>query len=129
MGGSSPGAYAQTESGPTSADAGANSIQAYIDQNYYKMSDVDYSFHSKFGEDIDCIPFEAQASVKWRRAQGKSVIALSQVPKFPGQISPNLHSDPDLFFEGQLDDEGRPRSCPPPGTWRNSGAPWLRSKR
>lgn len=113
MGRSSPGAYAQTASASASADAGANSIQAYIDQNYYKMSDVDYSFHSQFGEDIDCIPFEAQASVKWRRAQGKSVITLSQVPTFPGRVPANLHSDADLFFDGQLDDEGRPRSCPP----------------
>ena len=83
-------------------------IQEFIDSRY-AAADVTSSFHTKFGEAIDCIDFYAQPSVKTRLARGLPV------PK-PSSTKPTgaaaLGALADVAFLGQPDLDGRPRACP-----------------
>src|SRR5579863_4423323 len=92
-------------------DAETARIQEYLD-SLYKKSDVVSSFRTKFDEDIDCIDFYAQPSVKARIAHGQHV----RIPDFSAlprhQVTPNSDApDPidDVAFNGKPDQNGRPR--------------------
>jgi hypothetical protein len=91
---------------PAVAPEEAARVQSYIAARY-TAADVRHSFRTQFGEDIDCIDFEAQSSVKALRAQGV------QVPP-PPPAAPLLHppTADDVFFTGYPDENGSPRSCP-----------------
>jgi hypothetical protein len=91
-----------------SDDSETERIQKYLD-SLYKRSDVVSSFRTKFGEDIDCIDFYAQPSVKALIARGKQV----KIPH-PAPPPPSSTPDPlaDIEFNGQPDENGNPRQCP-----------------
>jgi hypothetical protein len=100
-----------------STDASADAaeltrIQAFLDGRY-AATDVQYSFHTKFGETIDCIDFFAQPGAKILAARGTPITQLPTVA--PPPISPHT---PQLFadvaFDGQPDDQGNARACPGP---------------
>jgi len=75
----------------------------------YKAGDVRHSFHTKFGETIDCIDFFAQKGVKQMAAEGKPI---TELPK--PTVHPNVPDElRDVLFTGTPDDEGHPRACPP----------------
>ncbi len=57
-------------------------IDAYWDQHFYSDSEIQYSFHTKFGEQVDCIDFYAQRSVKAFQARGVA-ISLAGAPTAP----------------------------------------------
>lgn len=87
-------------------------IQTFIDQTFYATSDINSSFVSSQGEQIDCISFSAQRSVKAWLAAG---VAMPQtVPALPaapaGTPPPNVA--PNLAFVGQPDVNGHPQQCP-----------------
>ena len=69
-----------------------------------------YSFHTKFGETIDCIDFFAQEGVRAMAAQGSPITKLPTPAVQPSVVPPELQ---DVLFTGTLDDEGNPRACPP----------------
>ena len=54
-------------------------IQNYLDTTYYATSDIASSFLSSAGQQIDCIDFSAQKSVKAWRARG--VTHLAELPR------------------------------------------------
>jgi hypothetical protein len=76
----------------------------------YVQSDVKYSFHTKFGETIDCVDFFAQPGVKALAAAGHPITQLPMPATQPSTQSSSKPSD-DAFL-GDPDDEGRPRACP-----------------
>jgi hypothetical protein len=80
-------------------------IQKYLDSIYTK-EDVVSSFRTAVGEDIDCIDFYAQASVKSEIARGRQV----RLPTLPSAASPPVSSD-GVAFNGQPDENGNPRRC------------------
>jgi hypothetical protein len=84
-------------------------ITNYIDSQY-TPTDVRHSFHTKFGETVDCIDFFAQPGVKALAANGTPITTLPPPIATPIQIDPGLA---DVLFLGTPDDQGRPRSCPP----------------
>ncbi len=106
-----------TEQENTDDGAETARIQSYLD-SIYKKSDVVSSFRTKFDEDIDCIDFYAQASVKSEMARGHHVY----IPK-SSVLDPRAHSnrpvpgvaesDPadDVAFDGRPDQNGNPREC------------------
>jgi Neprosin len=89
-------------------------IQQIIDARY-KKEDVRYSFRTRLGEDIDCIDFEAQPSVKALRAQGIPV--SNHAPPVPerfakmGAKSAPVDPANDYSFNGSLDENGHARAC------------------
>jgi hypothetical protein len=93
-------------------DADTQRIQAYLDSLYTK-TDVVSSFRSKAGEDIDCINFYAQPSVKIEMARGhqirmpSSVLRASVLP--PSALPPS--SADSMAFDAQPDESGHPRKC------------------
>jgi hypothetical protein len=111
-------AAVQTATAGLSADASETArIQRYLDSQY-TVQDVRYSFVTKFGEDIDCIDFEAQPGVKERRARGLPVTMPTTQPMPPAGFPPSRSvggTNPlaDVAFNGQLDVHGNPRRCPP----------------
>jgi hypothetical protein len=86
-------------------------IQSYIDRAYYASTDVVSSFVFQ-GEQIDCIPFAAQHSVKAWLAQGVSMPTTipAAPPHRPG--APPVTLPLALSFSGQPDVNGRPSQCP-----------------
>ncbi len=89
-------------------------IQSFLDARY-TAAEVHGSFHTKFGETVDCVDFYAQPGVKALAARG---VAVSP-PAAPTQTSPLAVSPSstggalaDVAFNGQPDDQGRPQSCP-----------------
>jgi hypothetical protein len=88
-------------------------IQKYLD-SIYKKSDVISSFRTKFGEDIDCIDFYAQASVKSLIARGQPV-RIPDISALPhDEIAPKPGVDDplvDVAFNGTPDENGNPRKC------------------
>lgn len=101
-----------TSTAAVSAEEAAR-VRAYLD-SFYTAKDVTHSFRTKFGEDVDCIDFYAQPSVRARVAQGEHV----EVPEAPEPPSA-AKRDPkarDLFaeavgFNGELDENGSGRRC------------------
>ena len=95
-------------------DAETPRIQAYLD-SLYKRSDVVSTFRTKFGEDIDCIDFYAQPSVKMELARGHKVYIPTDLQAFPHEALPQQpdSSDPlaDAAFNGEPDENGKPRAC------------------
>ena len=85
-------------------------IHAFLDARY-TSADVWYSFHTKFGETVDCIDFFAQPGVKEMRAEGRGPTQLPVVdpPPNPPHLSQALL---DVAFDGRPDDQGNPRACP-----------------
>jgi hypothetical protein len=90
-------------------DAETARIQAYLDQRY-KPSDVVHSFRSKFGEDIDCIDFLAQPSVRARIAHGEHV-EIPVVPELPTSAETRKVAQA-IGFMGEPDENGQARRCP-----------------
>jgi len=85
-------------------------IQTFLNARY-ATSDVQYSFHTIFGETIDCIDFFSQPGVKQMAAAGRP---LTNVPVVsPPPVSPHPPKAlQEVSFNGQLDDEGHSRACP-----------------
>jgi hypothetical protein len=94
-------------SGPGDAKREDERVRAFLDARYM-AKDVHHSFHTKFGETIDCIDFFAQQGVKELAARGTPIKELPVPPAQPN-IPPDLQ---DVFFTGTPDDEGKPRACP-----------------
>jgi hypothetical protein len=93
-------------------------VQAFLDARY-KQSDVQHSFHTIFGETIDCIDFFAQPGVRALAALGTPITApLTNVappsalvaPSAPG-ASPVGGGAQTVLFNGQPDDNGNARAC------------------
>lgn len=103
---------AVTGAGDSSVDDVAR-IQAYLDGKYYADVEVRHSFHTKFGEKIDCIDFDAQRSVRGFRNDG-STIDPTQLPVGPAVASdvPPAIVPPGVAFDGTPDSDGIPRHCP-----------------
>lgn len=82
-------------------------VRVFLDSRY-DAKDRRHSFHTKFGETIDCIDFFAQPGVKELAAQGTPITELPAVlppPDVPAELK-------DVLFTGTPDDEGQPRACP-----------------
>jgi Neprosin len=91
-------------------DAETARIQQFLDSRY-KSKDVIHSFRTKFGEDVDCIDFYAQSSVRALMAKGEHV----EIPRPPPP--PPVPDGMDAFakavaFNGEPDENGAARSCP-----------------
>lgn len=90
--------------------------KAFINSTFYADGDIQYSFHTAVGEQIDCIDFYAQHSVKGLLAAGIPVIDPSHVPTppaIPSTVPPVIkHSSTSVAFDGSLDSDGKARSCP-----------------
>lgn len=99
-----------------SVQGGAASVQAFLDARY-KQSDVQHSFHTIFGETIDCIDFFAQPGARALAAQGtpltaplpnvappSAMIALRATGASPAGAQAAL-------FDGQPDENGNARAC------------------
>ncbi len=102
---------------PDPDDAETARIQNYLD-SLYKRTDVASSFRTKYGEDIDCIDFYAQASVKSEIAHGNAI----RIPDFSGAPARAVPRKPtgnpdgadpldEVAFNGQPDENGNPRKC------------------
>jgi neprosin-like protein len=100
---------AEGVSGPTASEVKreAERVRAFLDARYTKK-DVRHSFHTKFGETIDCIDFFAQEGVKELAAQGTPIAELP-APTAAMAVPPAFQ---DVLFTGAADDEGQPRACP-----------------
>ena len=108
--GSAQTTAAASSSGASSA-AEATRIQQYVDSTSYASSDVKYSFETKFGENIDCIDFYAQPSVKAMIKQGRTVLTRppADLPTIPAPSTPPAVS---AAFGGEPDQNGHSRRCP-----------------
>ncbi|MGO9833480.1 MAG: neprosin family prolyl endopeptidase [Polyangiaceae bacterium] len=91
-----------------SAENELDRIQRYID-SLYTPADVVSSFEAAPGEEVDCIHFDAQPSVRRAIALGHRIrpedyksTRLSQTPMSLPSAS---------AFDGRPDPEGRPRAC------------------
>ncbi len=84
-------------------------IQAWIDQDFYSDADIQRSFHSIFGEQVDCIDFYAQHSVRMRVARGISVT----MPPSPPPVRPDFPVLDADFYAG-VDEDGNKRGCVSP---------------
>ncbi len=86
-------------------------IQNFIDENYYATSDIAASFTLPQGDQIDCIPFAAQHSVKAWVARGVAMPqTIPAAPASPASMpAPNMA--PNQAFAGQLDANGHPEQC------------------
>jgi alpha-tubulin suppressor-like RCC1 family protein len=87
-------------------------VQSYIDQAFYAYSDIVYSFQDFVGQQIDCIDFMAQHSVQALLAQGGTVPVVAPPAPTPSTPVPPPNSDPNVFYNGQLDPLGNPEACP-----------------
>jgi hypothetical protein len=82
----------------------AERVKAFLDARYL-ASDVQYSFHTKFNETIDCIGYLKQPGVKALAAAGTPVTAVPSAAPRPATL-------PDFAFDGAPDDQGNARACP-----------------
>jgi hypothetical protein len=95
---------------PSAADASdVSDIEAFIAENYYSDSDIQHSFHTIFGEQIDCIDFYAQHSVRMNLAAGLTVAAPPSPLDLP-PVDSTVPPGPDAFM-GAPDDDGNARAC------------------
>lgn len=83
-------------------------VQRFLDERY-TAADVRHSFHTIFGEAIDCIDFFAQPGVKALAARGTPVTEMPPAPRAPDGAGDPLA---EVEFRGQLDQDGLPRACP-----------------
>jgi hypothetical protein len=94
-------------------DTETERIQQYLDSRY-KRSDVVSSFRTKFDEDIDCIDFYTQPSVKALLARGQQV-HIPDISALPTSLAASSSGPPsplsDVAFSGQPDQDGNPRQC------------------
>jgi hypothetical protein len=99
--------------GPGSAATASEAakIQALLDSRY-PASAVHHSFHSKFGETIDCIDFFAQPGVKALAAAGPPLTKIPTMTAPPASAHPP-QALADVAFTGEPDDQGNPRACGP----------------
>jgi hypothetical protein len=112
-------AFSQAPS-PAPADAtDAARVQAFLDARY-KASDVRYSFHTRAGQDIDCVDFFAEPGVKALAARGRAV-TIPKPPALPEELAKELEKraptagprpEDDFAFHGQPDVNGNPEKCP-----------------
>lgn len=86
----------------------AERVRAFLDRRYTR-ADVRHSFHTKFGEQIDCIDFFAQEGVKQLAANGQPITELPK-PMVQRNVPAELR---DILFTGTRDDDGKARACPP----------------
>jgi hypothetical protein len=87
-------------------------IQRYLDSIYLR-DDVRHSFRTVFNEDVDCIDFEAQPSVKNLRAHGLPVMTEPpqiDVSRPTGSGVSSLLAK--VALNGAPDENGSARSCP-----------------
>ncbi len=89
------------------SDASTDDISAYLSSHYYDDSDIQYSFLTKYNEQIDCIPFSAQHSVKALQKKGITLDPkrVPPAPPFPPEANPPI-VPPALPFNGALDVQG-----------------------
>jgi hypothetical protein len=88
-----------------------SSIQAYLD-SFYTTADIRHSFTTKFGEQVDCIDFYAQRSVKGFLAQGVQITDQNWPTKIPGDSGPTSYPTSPAAFDGAPDENGNARACP-----------------
>ena len=106
--GGSPGAPAPGGAAPHAASPDeALRMQRFIDAQY-DQADVVYSFRTRFGEDIDCVPEAAHPAYKAAIRSGITAPTLVAPP--PQTVGAGAVPS---SFDGTLDDNGRTRSCPP----------------
>jgi hypothetical protein len=89
--------------------AAAAPIQAFLDARYLP-SDVKHSFHTAFGETIDCVDFFAQPGIKQLAAAGHPILQLPPPANQP--TAPTSAQLPVDAFTGTPDDDGSSRACP-----------------
>lgn len=95
------------ESAPSEPKRELERVRKFLDSRY-APNEVRHSFHTKFGETIDCVDFFAQPGVKALAARGTPITELpapAAQPKVPDALK-------DILFTGTPDDEGQPRACP-----------------
>ncbi len=87
-------------------------IQSYIDTNFHADSDIVSSFLSAQGQNVDCIPFESQHSLKGWLARGVTVPSPPPPPVASSALAPD---NPGINggFNGAPDVNGNPQACPP----------------
>jgi hypothetical protein len=88
-------------------------VQAYLEAKYYADDEILHSFHSSRGDQVDCIAFQSQRSVRAFEAQGVTLdpANLPPAPSPPVDV-PAAIVAPDLPFAGQMDQDGQVRACP-----------------
>jgi hypothetical protein len=104
------GAFETTSALSDNADQETVRIQQHY-RNRYRAEDVVHSFTTEFGDDVDCIPAEAQPLVRTGRAKLK---AAPLNPVLVGDLTPSLNPEAKrahFGFNGS-DAKGRPRGCP-----------------
>jgi hypothetical protein len=94
----------------TASTVEADRIHAYIYANY-APSDVRHSFQTPMGDDIDCIDFYAQPSVKDALQRGVRVSDQGP-PNAPRDLTPKADAPPPGAFDGEPDESGNARACP-----------------
>ncbi len=108
---------------PSSVDTPAERarIRAFYEEAFYADSDVVHTFHLDTGEQVDCIDFYAQHSVKALTAAGQTVSSETppSLPEVPATVPPpHVPSGTErlgaLRFElgDDLDVDGKVRQCP-----------------
>lgn len=90
-----------------------SAIEAWWTQNYYSDSDIQYSFETAQGEQVDCIEFNAVHSVKARLAQGKPIPTPPTSPPVPPLGIPGANFPPHVLFNGEPDQNGNSDNAQP----------------
>jgi Neprosin len=110
----SPGGGAGASS--STADEAAR-VQSFLDSRYTR-DDVRHSFRTKFGDDVDCVDFFAEPSVRAMAAMGKPITEIPKPPPIPEAMRRREASqtpvapEDGISLRGQLDEQGRPQACP-----------------
>lgn len=87
-------------------------IQNYLDTTYYATTDVASSFLSASGQQIDCIDFSAQKSVKAWRARGVTIPTTFPGPlPLPASMPPPNTPAGATINSGVPDQNGHSRRC------------------
>jgi hypothetical protein len=81
-------------------------VQDFLDARY-RQREVQHSFHTVFGQTIDCIDFFAQPGVKALAQRGTPLSTMPEPPPLGPKGIPSV-----VEFNGKLDDQGKPRACP-----------------
>jgi hypothetical protein len=89
-------------------------VNAFIDARYSR-ADVVHSFKTKFGEDIDCIDFYAQPTVKALIARGEAIepVSAEEIAKVTALHGPDEQKNllTDVALDGSPDEAGNARIC------------------
>jgi hypothetical protein len=107
-----PSAPVSSPSNASRADEDAR-VQDFLD-GMYRATDVQHSFHSAAGQDIDCVAYEAEPGVRAMLAQGHTVDELRHPTELtPAQLEYNKTArKAPRAFAGDPDEAGRTRECP-----------------